>query len=406
MQLALGDANLISLAAGFVDQGSLPVEMAAGAIEALLQDPTEGRRALQYGTTIGDTDLRERLIAHLERTEGVPPGSFRHALPRTVVTCGSQQLLYLIAEALLDPGDIVLVESPTYFVFLGVLETRGARAVGIDTDEDGMRLDALESTLERLEAEGDLGRVKLIYTITEHANPTGVSLAADRRSGLVDLARRWSKINPIFILEDAAYRGLTFEGNAPGSVWRDDPDGDTVILARTFSKTFSPGLRTGYGILPEALLGPVLRLKGNHDFGTGNFTQRLLAQLLDNGGYDRHVASLIPIYRRKRDVMLSALEESMSTLGGAVTWVRPRGGLFLWLTFPEGLDTGPEGPLFARCREEGVIYVPGSYAFAGEPGPTPRNHARICFGVPSEAELEEGARRLATALADCLDLVA
>lgn len=406
MQLALADPNLISLAAGFVDQGSLPVEMAASAMEALFGNPTEGRRALQYGTTIGDIELRERLVAHLERTEGVPAGSFRHVLPRTVVTSGSQQLLYLIAEALLDPGDIVLVESPTYFVFLGVLETRGARAIGVETDEGGMRLDALEATLERLEAEGDLARVKLIYTVSEHANPTGVSLAADRRSGLVELARRWSRTQRIFILEDAAYRGLTFDGVAPPSVWRNDADGDTVILARTFSKTFSPGLRTGYGILPEPLLGPVLHLKGNHDFGSGNFAQRLLAQLLDDGGYDRHVAELVGLYRRKRDVMLAALDDSMSVMPGAVTWIRPRGGLFLWLTFPEGLDTGPEGPLFARCREAGVIYVPGNYAFAGEPEPPARNHARICFGVPSEAELEEGARRLATALADCLDLVA
>ena len=406
MQLALADPNLISLAAGFVDQGSLPVEMAARAIEALLADPREGRRALQYGTTIGDIDLRERLLAHLERTEGVPPGSFRHALPRTLITSGSQQLLYLIAEALLDPGDIVLVESPTYFVFLGVLETRGARAIGIETDEDGMRLDSLEATLERLDEEGELGRVKLIYTVSEHANPTGVSLAESRRGGLVEIARRWSREQRIFILEDAAYRGLTFDGVAPPSIWRNDPENDTVILARTFSKTFSPGLRTGYGILPEPLLGPVLHLKGNHDFGTGNFGQRLLAQLIDDGSYDRHVAGLVEIYRRKRDVMVSALDDALGTMGGAVTWVRPRGGLFLWLTFPEGVDTGPDGPLFARCREEGVIYVPGNYAFAGEPGPAPRNHARICFGVPSESELEEGARRMATALAHCLDLVA
>lgn len=406
MQLALADPGLISLAAGFVDQNSLPVELAAAAIQRLLADPTEGRRALQYGTTIGDRDLREGLLAHLERTEGASPGSFRHALPRTLVTSGSQQLLYLIAEALLEPGDIVLVESPTYFVFLGVLETRGARAIGVETDADGMRLDSLENALAELEARGELGRVKLIYTVSEHSNPTGVSLAQERRGGLVELARRWSKQQRIYILEDAAYRGLTFEGNPPQSVWSFDPEGETVILARTFSKTFSPGLRIGYGILPEALFGPVLHLKGNHDFGTGNFGQRLLVQLLDDGGYDRHVSELVGIYRRKRDVMVSALEDAFGSMGGAVSWIRPRGGLFLWLTFPEGMDAGPDGPLFARCRDRGVIYVPGNYSFAGEPGATPRNHARICFGVPGEAELEEGARRLALALADCLDLVA
>src|SRR5262249_41461192 len=158
------------------------------------------------------------------------------------------------------------VESPTYFVFLGVLESHGARAIGIETDSDGMRLDALEATLSQLEADGELGRVKLIYTVSEHANPTGVSLAAERRRGLVELARRWSRSQRIFVLEDAAYRGLTFGGNAPPSVWSHDREGDTVILARTFSKTFSPGLRIGYGVLPEGLLEAILRLKGNHDF--------------------------------------------------------------------------------------------------------------------------------------------
>src|SRR5262249_16132765 len=151
--------GLISLAAGFVDQGSLPVEATARAVAGLMEDREEGLRALQYGTTQGDPGLRARLIEHLDRYERVAAGTFRDAIGRTVVTQGSQQLLYLIAEALLDPGDIVLVESPTYFVFLGVLETRGARAIRVATDLGGMRLDALEATLEELEAREELGRV-------------------------------------------------------------------------------------------------------------------------------------------------------------------------------------------------------------------------------------------------------
>lgn len=405
MQMALANPGLISLAAGFVDQGSLPAEATRHAADAMLADPLEGRRALQYGTTIGDPALRSRLIEQLERNEGVPAGTFGEAIDRTVVTTGSQQLLYLIAEALLDPGDIVLVEAPTYFVFLGVLETRGARAVGVETDEGGLRLDALEATLQDLQARGLLPRVKLLYTISEHSNPTGVSLAAARRGPLVELIQRWSSSHRILILEDAAYRGLTYSGAEPPSVWRHDPAGETVILARTFSKTFSPGLKTGYGILPECLLDPVLRLKGNHDFGSGNYAQQLLERILGDGSYERHVQQLIALYRGKRDVMLQALEEQFRAWEGAVSWTSPKGGLFLWLSFPEGLDAGPDGPLFARCLEEGVIYVPGMLAYAGEPAPAPRNHARICFGVPSEEELTEGARRLAAALAGCLDPV-
>jgi 2-aminoadipate transaminase len=405
MQMALANPGLISLAAGFVDQQSLPVEASASAIASLLADEREGRRALQYGTTIGDQGLRERLVGLLERDEHVPKGRYQHLVPRTVLTAGSQQLLYLIAEALLDPGDIVLVESPTYFVFLGVLESRGARAIGIEIDDGGLRLDALERTLSELESSGQLGRVKMIYTIPEHANPSGISLAADRRGPLVELAQRWSKHRKIFILEDAAYRGLTFEGAEPPSIWSHDRSGDTVILARTFSKTFSPGLRVGYGVLPEALLAPVLRLKGNHDFGSASFPQVVLERVLDNGEYEKHVARLVSVYRRKRDVMLGALEEHLGGLDG-VHWTHPRGGLYVWLSVPEGLDTGPAGPLFSRCLAEGVVYVPGAYAFATAPGEAPGNHARLCFGVPGEAELEEGTRRLAAALTGCLDLVA
>jgi 2-aminoadipate transaminase len=314
-------------------------------------------------------------------------------------------LLYLIAEALIDPGDIVLVESPTYFVFLGVLETHGARVMGIETDEGGLRPDALDDALAAIEAQGELERVKLIYTVAEHANPTGISLAPERRGPLVEVARRWSKRHRIFILEDAAYRGLSFGPSEPPSVWRHDPEGETVIHARTFSKTFSPGLKTGYGILPESLLGPVVRLKGNHDFGSCHFGQQLLERILDEGLYQPHVEGLVSLYRRKRDVMLGAMEEYLGGLDG-VSWTHPQGGLFLWLTVPEELDTGPDGPLFNRCLSEGVLYVPGRYAYADEPSPAPRNHARICFGVPGERELEEGARRLATALAGCLDPVA
>src|SRR5262249_13052715 len=145
-------------------------------------------------------------------------------------------------------------------VYLGVLESHGGRAIGVETDDDGMRLDSLEETLRALDARGELERVKLIYTVSEHANPTGISLAEERRAGLVAIAKEWSRAHKISVLEDAAYRGLTYAGTAPSSVWSCDPEGDTVILARTFSKTFSPGLRIGFGILPEPLVEPVLRL--------------------------------------------------------------------------------------------------------------------------------------------------
>ena len=406
MQTALENPGLVSLAAGFVDQQSLPVEIVGESVAEILGDPIGGRRALQYGTTIGDLSLRSRLIEGLEQGEGRPKGAYQEMIPRTVVTTGSAQLIYLICEALLDPGDIVLVESPTYFVFLGPVETRGARAIRIPIDENGLCLDVLESTLETLEAQGQLERVKLIYTIPEHANPTGISLAAERRRPLVELARRWSKTHRIFVLEDAAYRGLSFGAAEPPSVWSHDHEGDTVILARTFSKTLTPGLKLGYGVLPEKLIDPILYLKGNHDFGSANLNQRVLEHILSGGSYQQHVAQLNGLYGRKCAIFLSALEEHVGALGPDVHWTRPKGGLFVWMTVPEGLDTGFDGPLFPRSVREGVIYVPGEFAFAAEPAPRPKNHLRLTFGVPSEAELVEGARRLGAALSACLVPVA
>jgi 2-aminoadipate transaminase len=398
MARALAAPDLISLAAGFVDQGTLPAAPVAEAAAGMLADPIEGKRSLQYGTTRGDLHLRRRLVAFLEQSEGAKPGEFDHFLDRTVVTSGSQQLLYLVAEALLDPGDIVLVESPTYFVFLGVLQTRGAEVIGIETDGRGMRIDALEATLADLERQGRLDRVKLIYTIPEHSNPTGLSLASDRRAALVKVAEAHSKSHRIYILEDAAYRGLTFEGAEPPSVWSHDASGETVILARTFSKTFSPGLKTGYGVIPDALLKPILNLKGLHDFGSNHFVQEVIERAMSDGAYERQIALLRTRYKAKRDALLSALDTHLGPFGVDVSWTRPNGGLYVWITFPEGVDTGRDGSFFSRCVDEGVLYVPGAFAFPDLPEPGPRNTARLSFGVASEPALFEGARRLASAL--------
>jgi 2-aminoadipate transaminase len=398
MARALAAPDVVSLAAGFVDHATLPTEAVARAAAEVLADPVAGERALQYGTTRGDLSLRRRLIAFLERGEGVPEGAYETAIERTVVTSGSQQLLYLVAEVLLDPGDIVLVEAPTYFVFMGVLKSFGATILGVETDEGGMKIDALDAMLADLEAQGRLDRVKLIYTITEHSNPTGLSLAADRREPLLRAAEAWSKNHRIFILEDAAYRGVTFEGAEAPSVWSLDAAGETVILARTFSKTFSPGLKTGYGVLPESLVKPILNLKGNHDFGSSHFAQEVLERAMADGSYEAQIALLAATYRGKRDVMLAALDEHLGPFGVDVSWTRPKGGLYVWLTLPEGIDTGRDGTFFGRCVQEGVLYVPGEFAYPDGPGPVPKNTARLSYGVASEPALREGIRRLAAAL--------
>jgi 2-aminoadipate transaminase len=404
MARALNTPDLVSLAAGFVDHATLPVEATAKAAAGVLTDELEARRSLQYGTTRGDVHLRRHLVERLVRHDELAADQAEDVAHRTLVTSGSQQLLYLLAEALLDPGDIVLVESPTYFVFLGVLRSFGTRVIGVETDAGGLKIDALEATFAALDAAGDLDRVKMVYTISEHSNPTGLSLAADRRGPLVEAVKSWSRRHRIFLIEDAAYRGLTFDGTEPPSVWAHDLAGDTVVHARTFSKTYSPGMKVGYGIVPADLVETLLALKGHHDFGTAHFNQQILDRVLTDGGYDRQVAVLQSTYRRKRDALLAALDEHLGGVEG-VSWTQPRGGLYVWLDLPEGLDTGRDGAFFAKCLDHGVLYVPGALAYPEEPGPVPSNHARLSFGVAAPESLAEGVRRLGAALAECLATV-
>ena len=330
-------------------------------------------------------------------------GIGHHDTDQLLLTTGSQQFLSLVGEILLDPGDICLVASPTYFVFLGVLDGLGAQAIPVATDEDGMRMDALETELARLEAEGQLDRVKLIYLVSYYENPSGVSLSEDRREQVVRIAKRWSKRQRIFILEDAAYRELRYDGPKLPSVWSFDPDRETVIYTQTFSKSFSPGVRVGYGVAPQDLIAPICDRKGNEDFGSANLNQHLMAQVFEDGHYYPHVEQVRNSYRTKRDAMLKAAEKYFSGIPG-VSWVPPHGGLYVWMTLPEGVPTGFDSPLFEQATKvEQVMYVPGELCFAPDPQlppdeARPRNHMRLSFGVQTPEGIDLGMKRLANAV--------
>jgi 2-aminoadipate transaminase len=290
------------------------------------------------------------------------------------------------------------VAAPTYFVFLGVIHGLGARAIPIPADENGMQIDLLEQELERIEAAGELSKVKLIYAVSYYENPSGISLSVDRRRELVRLAERWSRDQKIFVLEDAAYRELHYDGPDRPSIWSFDPSHETVILAQTFSKSFSPGLRVGYGLLPKPLVRPISDRKGNEDFGSSNFNQHLVATVLESGLYEPHVEQVRASYRVKRDRMLAAAEKYFADLPG-VSWVRPHGGLYVWMTLPEQIETGLDSPFFDRAvKVDGVMYVPGELCYAGTPAQRRRNQMRLSFGVESPDKIEEGIRRLASAV--------
>ena len=402
MQQGVEHPHVVSLVAGLVDPGTLPVSESLEAARAVLADDLRARQALQYGTTLGEQRLRQQLADYHNRLErsSVPAATRAATADEIVCTTGSQQLLALLADALLDPGDICLVAAPTYFVFLGVLEGVGARAIALPADEHGMCLDVLSAELQRLESVGELSNVKLIYVVSEFENPTGISLSLERRAELVAIAKHWSlrRGEKIYILEDAAYRELHYDDSPPPSVWSFDTDGDSVIHAGTFSKSFSPGLRVGFGLMPRELRDAINDLKGNQDFGSANFNQHILAELLASGRFEIHAEEVRAAYRIKRDTMLAAADEFFADIPG-VSWVHPHGGLYVWMTLPSHIATGFDSPLFRRAVDvEQVMYVPGELGYGGPREARQRNHMRLSFGVQSLDGLREGMRRLSRAV--------
>ncbi|HEX4794486.1 MAG TPA: PLP-dependent aminotransferase family protein [Humisphaera sp.] len=392
---ALRTPGLINLAAGLVDPLTLPVEECAAITHKLFSDPARARHALQYDTTLGLTELRRELLAHLAKLEGVDASELGYGADQIVVTTGSQQVLYLVGDALIDPGDIVIAGNPSYFVYTGTLASLGAKVIAVPMDEDGMDVDAVADVLARLEREGKLPRVKLVYCTSYFDNPTGLSLSVERRAKLFELVRKYSKRHRILIHEDAAYRELRYDGPAMPSIKSLDRDNQFVILSNTFSKPFAPGIKLGYSAMPDDLLHAVLQQKGNHDFGSANISQYIAVEAMRDGSYQKHVEVLCRGYRPKRDAVLAALKRHMPADAG-ITWTHPHGGLYVWLTLPEGIDTSRAGRMFQSCVAAGVLYVPGDYCMSpSETGEIPKNSLRLSFGQVAPDKIEPGIQRLA-----------
>jgi 2-aminoadipate transaminase len=405
MQQAVENPHLISLAAGLVDPDSLPAAEVREVMTELLGAPHTARAALQYGTTQGYAPLREKIFDHLLALDELAPDDISFTAQDIVLSTGSQQLLYLLGELLLNPGDIVITEAPSYFVYHGVLGSLGIRTLTVPIDEQGINTDALEELLVRLEEAGELPRVKLIYTVDYFQNPTGLTLSLPRRQHMLELAQRFSKTQRILILEDAAYRELRFEGVDVPSIKSFDRTNEYVILAMTFSKPLTPGLKTGYGVLPRDLVEPLLRFKGNHDFGSSNLNQYIIDRMFANGSYHRHVAYLKEVYRSKRDTLVTALAEEFPRAVSPMRWTWPEGGLYVWLLCPPEIETGPDSRFMQACLREGVLYVPGQFCYVKDDHSlVPNNEARLCYGVASHDQMREAVRRLARAAHEVLPM--
>lgn len=400
---ALRTPGLINLAAGLVDPLTLPVEECEQITRRIFSDAARGRVVLQYDTTVGLADLRREALRHISQLEGVSPEAMSLVPDDIVVTTGSQQALYLIGDVLIDPGDIVIAAAPSYFVFTGALSSLGAVIRTVPMDDDGMNVDALARLLEQIESEGRLDRVKLVYCTSYFQNPTGLTLSADRRPRMLELVKRFSKRHRILILEDAAYRELRYDGPAHRSIKSYDAENRYTILSHTFSKPFAPGIKLGYTAMPDDLLHAVIQQKGNHDFGSANVSQHIALESFRDGSYHRHVELLRGSYRAKRDAMLAALDRFLPAHPD-IHWTRPHGGLYVWLTLPQSIDTSRGGEMFRTCVDRGVIYVPGDYCFQADAnGWLPRNQLRLSFGQVAPDQVEPGIERLASVVKELVN---
>jgi 2-aminoadipate transaminase len=389
MRTALENPDLLSLAAGFTDTWTLPREEVRHAVDTLLAEPA-GAEVLQYGTNQGRPRLRELLAARLAQQDAAPGAGDGEEI---FVTNGSQQALALALQTLCDPGDIVLVERPTYFVFLELARGLGIELRSLPTaDEGGLDPAGLEQLLANLAKNGCLNRLKAIYLVSYYSNPSSRSLSEGEKDAIGTALARHGTYPAL--IEDAAYRDLYFDAPHPSrSILRlDSLAAFPRLYAGTCTKAFATGLKVGYAVCPdEAWRERMLYLKGQHDFGTANFNQAIVERVLETGDYDRCLEGLRQHYRRKRDALSAVFaREDLAAMGWH--WEMPQGGLYFWLRGPVDLDTGTESAFCRQALENGVLYVPGGLCYGDDPPP---NYVRISFGVLQEAELAEAGRRFA-----------
>ena len=367
--------HLISFAGGLPDIPSLPGEALVRATRAVLD--REQKEALEYGGTFGPLPLREAIAERSSKLEGIPL-----TRDNVIIASGSAHAIGMVCETLLDPGDVVMVESPNFPGSMRTIRSFGATQVAIPMDEQGMRCDILERELQKLADQGK--RAKFIYCIPTHQNPAGCTLQIDRREKLLELARRYNT----FILEDDAYGELWFETPPPPSLLSLS-GGDHGIKVSSFSKIIATGLRMGWIMGPAPLVSRISALR--YDMGSSPYLGRVIAEMIRNGDLDRHIVNLRKIYLRKLERVEDALAKYTSEYA---TYTRPLGGFFLWLQLRPGLNSRD---VQMAANERGVIVGQGPQFFADG---NATNHVRLAFSYVAMEEIEEGIHRLGEAMAE------
>jgi 2-aminoadipate transaminase len=367
----LGVPELISFAGGFPDPETFPRERVSTLFQELAASGEA--TAFQYAPTRGLAGLLDALAGRLETLQGRRPAD-----DELLITSGAIEALELVAKSFLDPGDLVVVEGPTYLGSIQAFRSFEATLVAVGMDEHGLDVEDLERRLA-----GGL-RPKLVYSIPDHQNPAGVSLAAERRTLLVELAQRYG----FLIVEDVAYRELPFSDESLPSLWSLAPD--VVVQTGTTSKTFFPGVRLGWAVGPADISTRLVSAKQNTDQCAGALGQRLFEESVRRGWIDEQLVLSRALYRRKCARMLAALERWMPE---GAHWTRPEGGFFSWLTLPDGADSVD---VARRAAELGVGIVPGTLFFPDSRG---ADTVRLSFSMVGEPQIDDGIERVAALLA-------
>jgi 2-aminoadipate transaminase len=368
--------EVISLAGGLPDTSAFPTETFAAITQRIARE--NAAAALQYGPTEGTARARE-CIAEVMAAEGIrcDPGDM-------IVTSGGQQVIDLVTRALIDPGDVIVAEAPTYPGAVPSFSSFQADVVQIEVDADGMRVDLLEETLDALEREGRTP--KFIYTIPTFQNPSGVTMSLERRRRLVEIAHR----RELLVLEDNPYGLLRYEGT-PMPTLRELDGGLYVMYLGTFSKILSPGIRLGWVLAPAPVLHQINMGKQAADLCSSTLSQLMVQAYFEEARWRDYVETVKESYRARRDTMLDALAEHFPR---QAEWTRPQGGLFVWATLPDFIDTTD---LLARALRENVAFVPGAAAFLDGRG---HNSMRLNFSAVDEDEIREGIRRIGKIVAE------
>lgn len=371
-----GDPEAISFGGGIPDASTFPSEELAEISRELILE--NAGYVLQYSSTVGDIKLRKQILKLLYEFYGIEGLNEENVM----ITVGSQQALDLIGKVFLDEESYFVIDDPAYLGALSAFNTRFSKFITVPLLEDGIDTEYLEEKLREFERAGEIQRVKFIYVVSNFHNPAGITFSLKKRKRILEIAEKYD----LFIVEDDPYGALRYEGESIEPIFKlGGPE--RVILLNTFSKILCPGLRIGVITAQKEFIEKVSLAKENAVLCSSPLTQRLAAEYLERYDLLEKLKPTIELYRKKKDVMLKALEDEFSNLEG-VRWTKPEGGLFIWLTLPDGFDTLEMTEI---AKEKKVFYVPGQ---AFRPTGEISSSMRLSYCLPPEEKIVEGIKRL------------